>query len=147
MREADPSDDAVELGGRIVGTTPAGGQSMVVTIGTRCCGREMQALGLVDVSCVAAESAQRWLCPVCHHGLDVVHYYVDEEEFENQLALYAGAGESAGAAGASGQGESLDLVAAFLNGNWPALPAPAAEGGGSRGAAAGHASEVGGGGA
>ena len=53
-----------------------------------CCGQEMRSFGLVDFIGPNIESVKRWVCEVCGHGIDLVHFDFDEAELRNELELY-----------------------------------------------------------
>lgn len=55
---------------------------------TFCCGTPMRSFGRIDCLNPAIESIQRWVCEVCGHGIDVVHFDLDELELQNELQLY-----------------------------------------------------------
>ena len=54
----------------------------------RCCGQEMRNFGRVDFIGPSIESINRWVCEVCGHGIDLVHFDFDEAELQNELELY-----------------------------------------------------------
>ena len=58
---------------------------------TYCCGTAMRSFGRIDCLNPAIESIQRWVCEVCGHGIDVVHFDLDEWELQNELELYGDA--------------------------------------------------------
>jgi hypothetical protein len=62
---------------------------MAASFETVCCGQPMVALGQVDFLDMNVNSIQRWLCPECGRCLDLVDYWLDQEELENQLESYA----------------------------------------------------------
>ena len=62
---------------------------MVMELCTTCCGQAMRALGVVDVLGSNIEKVQRWLCPECGRGIDLVEYFLEAEALENELDLYA----------------------------------------------------------
>lgn len=53
-----------------------------------CCGQAMRSFGLVDCIGPNVESVRRWVCEVCGHGIDLVHFDFDEAELQNELELY-----------------------------------------------------------
>ena len=53
-----------------------------------CCGEEMVCLGLVDALNPEVDSIRRWICPICGHGVDLVHFDFDELELRNELENY-----------------------------------------------------------
>ena len=55
---------------------------------TYCCGKPMRSFGFKEFIDWNTDSIQRWVCEVCGHGIDLVHFNFDEEELENQLELY-----------------------------------------------------------
>jgi hypothetical protein len=55
---------------------------------TYCCGQPMRSFGVVDFIGPTIESGRRWVCEVCGHGIDLVHFDFDEAELENELELY-----------------------------------------------------------
>jgi hypothetical protein len=55
---------------------------------TFCCGQKMRSFGLVDCLNRGVDSIHRWVCEVCGHGMDLVHFDLDELELQNELAAY-----------------------------------------------------------
>jgi hypothetical protein len=62
---------------------------MVIESRTICCGQVMRALGSVDCWGPNIEKVERWICPVCGRGVDLVEYFLDAEELQNELESYA----------------------------------------------------------
>ena len=58
---------------------------------TYCCGQPMRAFGLVDCLNPCVDSVRRWVCEVCGHGIDLIHFDMDELELQNELELYGDA--------------------------------------------------------
>ncbi len=74
---------------------------MTVSIDTTCCGREMQALGVVDVLSLCGSTVKRWLCPECGYCIDLVDSHLDEELCLAYLNLYGKSGPEASGSEAS----------------------------------------------
>lgn len=52
---------------------------------TYCCGKPMRNFGLVYCINPCVESIHRWVCEVCGHGIDVVHFDFDELAVQHEL--------------------------------------------------------------
>jgi hypothetical protein len=65
-----------------------GGDNMSEKLEFRCYGQEMRDFGLVDFIGPNIESVRRWVCEVCGHGIDLVHFDFDEAELQDELELY-----------------------------------------------------------
>jgi len=68
---------------------------MSISVETSCCGKPMVALGAVDFLDRNVNQLERWLCPECGRGIDLVDYVLDEEDLKNQLEVYGQAEQSA----------------------------------------------------
>jgi hypothetical protein len=64
---------------------------------TTCCGKEMRALGSVDMMNPYREQVKGWLCAECGHCIDLVDYWLDEEDLKNLLVLHGQVEEAGGA--------------------------------------------------
>lgn len=85
-----------------------GGETMSEAFSFNCCGEEMRCLGLVDVLAREVDSVRRWICPVCGHGVDLVHFDFDEMELQNELELYGEAASPLHTQQVKGGDESME---------------------------------------
>lgn len=52
---------------------------------TYCCGMPMRSFGLVYSINPCVDSIHRWVCEVCGHGIDVIHFDFDELEVQHEI--------------------------------------------------------------